>query len=106
MIFALVQTASECTVAHGLSLAGAMPAQLTRPMKLPIDNALSCHHRLAVGLWLTSHFHERAADACGHRSLLVGRMRRSRPKSPWAASMRAVPSPRPGCAGDDENLCL
>src|SRR6478752_3212325 len=74
--------------------AGAMPAQLTRPISLPRDTALATTAWPSAS-WLTSHLTKAPPISLAMASPFSTCMSAMTTFAPSAASMRAVPSPRP-----------
>ncbi len=74
--------------------AGAMPAQLTKPMSLPMDTAWSTA-ACASASWLTSQRTNAPPIACATAEPWSDCMSAINTRAPLAASMRAVPSPSP-----------
>ena len=71
-----------------------MPAQLTRPISLPSDTALATTAWPSAS-WLTSHLTKAPPISLATASPLSTCMSAMTTLPPLAASMRAVPSPRP-----------
>ena len=91
----LVNTSSLCAPPlPTVFSAGAMPAQLTRPTSLPSDWAWATTAWPSASL-LTSHLTKAAPMSLATASPLSTCMSAITTLPPSAASMRAVPSPRP-----------
>ena len=94
-VIVLVYTASECgPFLPTVFSAGAMPAQFTRPISLPMETALATTAWPSAS-WLTSHLTKAPPISFATASPFSACMSAMTTLPPAAASMRAVPSPSP-----------